>query len=516
MILRKPYAFLIKHFRLINLALFILVAFSLTNLLKLYSFIKDYIATGIYNITLTPISNYINGFIYLLLVVTVVLSIILFYLLKRKDKPFITYIYVILLMIANIVLFIFTNGYFSEVTEFNRQMTLLYKDFTLIVSIFYYPVLLILAVRFMGVDLKNFGFYEDKQFIEASDEDREEVEVEVAFDRDRYIRNLKNKIRYTKYFILEHKLVLICITVGILVFGVYNFYNYLYVENRIYKQNEKFVSNYYEIRVNNTYLTDKDFAGNVISTKNRYFIVLDVDVRNTAAKRVLDAENFMIYADDKYYVPTVRYNKSFADMGVLFSKDLSFPYNEVKNVLFVYEIDKPRENTNFLLKYQDLVSKSKKTIRIKLKIRNISSFKEKGNASLTNELKVPLNLEKGYTFSFSNYEITDQKAYTYESCHGYNCPIYEGTLSTDNNKKLLFLKLDTDTDTNSFLSFLKKYGRVRYTINGEIKEEKINYKITKYRGSYVYLEVSNEISNASSIELVFIVRTYQYNYKIKG
>ena len=67
MILRKPYAFLIKHFRSINFALFALVVFGLTRVLKLYSFITDYLNTGIYNITLDPISNYINVYTYLTL-----------------------------------------------------------------------------------------------------------------------------------------------------------------------------------------------------------------------------------------------------------------------------------------------------------------------------------------------------------------------------------------------------------------------------------------------------------------
>ena len=63
---------------------------------------------------------------------------------------------------------------------------------------------------------------------------------------------------------------------------------------------------------------------------------------------------------------------------------------------------------------------------------------------------------------------------------------------------------------------MKKYGKVRYTVNGEEKEEKVRYAVSTYRGNYGYLVVSSDIKNATSISLVFTVRSYQYFYNIKG
>ena len=40
-------------------------------------------------------------------------------------------------------------------------------------------MLLILLIRTLGIDLKNFGFQEDKEFMEISEADREEVEVNI-------------------------------------------------------------------------------------------------------------------------------------------------------------------------------------------------------------------------------------------------------------------------------------------------------------------------------------------------
>lgn len=517
MIFRKPYAFLMKHFKLINLVLLFSILYSLNKVLNLHSFVKDYLNTGIYNVTLTPISNFINKYVYLILVITIIISGILFYLLKRKEKPFTTYAYILAVAFITLILSIYINNYFiyTATKTFNKQMVSLIRDLTLINSFLYYPSILILIIRALGIDLKNFGFYQDKEFIEINENDREEVEVEVTFDKHKYIRLFKNKLRYTKYFILEHVVPISIIFGLVVIFAGFNFYHYLYVENKIYKQNESFTSNYFKMNVNHAYLTDKDYVGNVVSSENRFFIMIELDIENQISDRTFDASRMFLYVDDKYYLPTTRYNNSFSDLGTLYEKDKEFPYRETRKVVLVYEVEKPEENANFLLKYQDIVSKDKKLIRVKVKIQDISSLKEKDSKRLTEELTVPINEQTSYTFALSNFEITDIKTYTTESCSGYYCPIIEKIVESSNNKTLVYAKVNTESIRN-YLSFLKKYGKIRYKVGDKTYTENISFKITNYRGSHIYLEVSNLIKEASNIELVFTVRTYQYIYKIKG
>lgn len=518
MILRKPYAFLIKHFKIINLSLLLAVIFCLYQTLSLYSFVKDYLQLGIYNITLNPISNYINGYLYLSIIIILIISGILLFLLKRKDKPFLTYIYVLILIVVSAILLLYINNYFvyEANKEFNRQMVLLIKDLILIDSFFYYPLIFVLVIRSLGIDLKSFGFYEDEAFVNADEEDREEFEVDVAFDKERYMRIIKNKIRYAKYFFLEHKLVILIILMVIILMGGYNFYKYFYVENKIYNLNEAFTSNYYRIKINNSYLTDKDYTGNLISSNNRFFVVIDADITNLANSRNFDATRLFLYVDEDYYIPTTRYNKSFSDMGTTYSNDISIPSGKTQNFILVYEVDKPKDNANFLLKYQDLYSENNKMIRVRIKILDISSFKEKGKGSLNNDLVIPVNLDTQYKLNISNYEVVKEKKYTVESCYLYDCPIYEKTLTASNGKMLLFLKGSIGTNSQEFLSFIKKYGKVRYKVDDKEYLENVSLKITNFRGNYAYLEVSEQLSNASSIELVFTIRTYQYIYRLKG
>ena len=60
----------------------------------------------------------------------------------------------------------------------------------------------------------------------------------------------------------------------------------------------------------------------------------------------------------------------------------------------IYEIDKPKTDTNFMITYQDLTSDKKKSIKVKIKVRDISTFIVKDTKQLPEMLTIPLNLEE--------------------------------------------------------------------------------------------------------------------------
>lgn len=519
MILRKPYAFLIKYFQKINILLLLLVGVVFYQDTRLHQFVKDYLDTGVYNATIDSIGNYANVYIYLAFIAILIISGILIYLLRYKDKPYASYVFILVANFITFAFFLYTDNYFTyQVVEgYNLVAIKVVNDLLFISTIPYYPMLFILLIRSIGIDLKNFGFQEDKEFAEINEEDREEVEVQVGFDKDRFIRKLKYRIRHFKYFFLEHKVSLsIVFGIVLVIFGI-NFYRYFYVDNRIYNMNETFTSNNYKLSVNHTYLTDKDFSGNVVSEKDTYFILVDLSVENLLSiSRDFDIQKLMLYVDNDYYVPTTRFNAYFADMGNLFINK-SLDGNKKTSYLLIYEVPKPREDANFLLKYQDL-SGTGKLIRVKIKVQDISTFKDKGSAVLGEEFTIPINLEEKVTFNFSKYEVLDSVNYTYQKCSPNSCPIYQGTIAASGNKKILYLKgTFGDYSKEEFFDFVLKYGKVRYMINGEYKLVDAKSAISKdYFGNYLYLVVPSEVVNAESIELVFTIRTYQYFYILKG
>ena len=520
MILRKPYAFLIKNFKKINIILLIFTIFIYIRNMSAYGFVRDYVNTAVYNELIDSVSNYINVLSILPLFITIIISAILVYLLRYKNKPYFSYVFLLVANLYTLIVFFYTNHYFTYNTSvFDVAAARIVRDLLLISTLPYYVMMVILTVRSIGLDLKKFGFNEDKEIAEINEEDREEVEVEFNLNRDYYIRKVKRVFRNFKYFFLEHKISLTSIIIIVILVAGYNVYHYVYVDHKVYRMNETIDSNDYLLTVNNTYLTDKDFAGNIISKDEQYYVILDITVENSLkSSRSFDTEKFYLFVDNRYYLPTTKYNQSFVDIGNLYEKGEILKGNETENYLLVYEIDKPEKEANFLLAYQDLLSKDKKTIKIKIEIRDISTFKTKDSKKLNEEMTVPINLEEEKVFTFDEYIIADSMKYTYEKCYVLNCPIYEGTLTAPTNRTILRLRGDFNQDNvTSFIQFLQKYGKLTYQINGEEKIEDVTaYMDRSYRGKYIYINAPNEIKNASQINLLFTVRTYQYHYQIKG
>lgn len=519
MILRKPYAFLIKNFRKINLLLLLLVIFNYFNTNSLSVFIKKYLLSEIYNPDSNPISNYISGYMYFAFIASFLISLLLVILLRRKHKPIISYFLVSIVSLISLIFFIYINNYFTYTATdgFNLVRTRVLKDLAFIITVLYYPLLLILFIRTIGLDLKSFSFQDDKDLVE-SDEDREEVEVEVRFDKQRYYRQLKYYIRNIKYIFLEHKFqFFIILAIFVMIFS-YNTYKYFYIDNKVYKENQNIRSNNYNIRINNTYLTDKAYDGSIISTDNSFFIIVDMNVKNMLSyPRVFDFEKVLLFIDDKYYVPTVKYNKYFQDMGNLYDKKELNGHDE-KNYLIVYEVAKPNDDANFVLKYQDLTNSSGKLINVVINIKNISEYKSKGSTSLNNEFEIPLNIDDSYKFKISNYDILDSCDYTIQECliNG-SCPIYKHVYNAPLGKKVLELKFKSSNKSKTeMINFILNYAKIRYKVDDTINAVNLKQAIKKYKGNYLYLIVPENIERATSIELLFTVRSYQYTYTLKG
>ena len=58
MILRKPYAFLIRHFKLIHLILTVLLAYILYKTNKLLSFFNQYLSSGKYEVIVSKLDGW--------------------------------------------------------------------------------------------------------------------------------------------------------------------------------------------------------------------------------------------------------------------------------------------------------------------------------------------------------------------------------------------------------------------------------------------------------------------------
>ncbi len=519
MILRKPYAFLIRYFQRINILLLGLVLYLFYKTMKFHQFAKNYLASNVYNDKIDAIGNYFNKYTILAFLFVFIISTILIYLLRRKDKPYFSYVLIVIVNLFAFILLVYSNNFFTykAIEGFKIVSAKTISDLSLIANILYYPLLLILLIRSLGIDLKNFGFQEDKEFIEINEEDREEVEVNVGFDKEKWLRNIKYYYRNTKYFIIEHKISLACVLGIVFLIGAFQFYNYFYVENKIYDMNKTIVANNYDLKVRDVYLTDKDYHGNIITNDDKYFILVNLQVQNKLSRdRLFDIEKMLLFINDQYYVPTTRFNNYFKDMGNLY-KEKELKGKDTTSYLLIYDVPKPDNKANFVLKYQDVGDT--KLVQIKIKVLDISELREKGTATYPEMFNIPINENENMVFKINEYQIADTVNYTYQACDpSGSCPVYEATASAGNGKKILHLKFKLENgDRDDFISFVNSYGKIRYVVDGVEKTiATTNAIIKRYRGNHVYLTVPSEIENASQIALVFTIRSYQHTYRLKG
>ena len=177
MIIRKPYAFLIKHFRKIHIFLLMLCGYIYYINMSVRSFIVDFISLGTYDSYLEPISKYINFWSFISLIFIIGSCLGLLILLKHKNKPWKLYLLPILEYSFLFVLYILIINYFNSYTgDFSSTATIrAIRDLIVMASVFQYPILLIILIRIFGVDLNKFNFKADQEYLELDSDDREEV-----------------------------------------------------------------------------------------------------------------------------------------------------------------------------------------------------------------------------------------------------------------------------------------------------------------------------------------------------
>ena len=106
MILKKPYAFLIKHFKIIHLILLVITSYIAYRFNKILDFFSSYNKSSIL-VPENAAHNYISFILFIAIIIVIIFGIIMYRLMKKKHKPssfyLATIIYYILLFIGVII-----------------------------------------------------------------------------------------------------------------------------------------------------------------------------------------------------------------------------------------------------------------------------------------------------------------------------------------------------------------------------------------------------------------------------
>lgn len=516
MIFRKPYAFLIKNFKKIHIFLLILSLYIAYKLVDVNLFLNEFMQYGTYDYFSNPITNHITFWLKLALFMVMIGSAALLVLLYYKKKPWKIYLipiveYLLLFFVLSMVSSFF-GGYSSDVETTDLRLS---RDLLLIFLLGQLPAIAVFVMRVFGLDMRKFQFNTDEEFLQLSEEDREEFEVNFNIDYYSFKRTYRKFIRNVNYFYTEHKKICKSIIALFVVFFIFQIYKFTFVTHKTYKEGSNYDFNGYTIKINNSYFTDKDYIGNVISKKSN-FVILDLTVINHAAPRKLVIENFHLKNGTSDFVTTEKtYAKEFQDLGNTYEKVKELKRDESFNFIIVYKVDKKLKSNKFNLYYQE----NNYLRKIKLNVKDISKIEELEPITLGNDMVFSLNDDE-QDITFDYFEFYDTLEYSIRTCTVSSCNINKYDYASPPDKKVLKI----DFSSNSFegkdmVDFSNDYGKIIYVDNSNGEDEEVElefyYPFTRTAtGKYLYTLVPKEVENSSILKIVYVVRNKKYVYKL--
>lgn len=520
MIFRKPYAFLIKNFRKIHILLFALTLFIFYKQSQILTFVREYISLGSYSFALESIESKINFGLYTALILIIAISLALMWLLYYKKKPWKGYLIVIAEYILMLVAFSMTKSFFvSYSTETVVSGVYTARDLLNIAGILQYIVFIFLIIRIMGVDLNKFSFNTDKEFLELNSSDREEFEISFNIDRHSLLRTFNRLKRNIAYFYIEHKFVCNIFLIGILVLSLGYSYYYFEVVHKSYKENEVLNTGVYSISIKNSYITDKDLAGEKIE-KGTKFVIINLVMKNNSDEAIepnLDRFHLINSNIDKTY--SIYYNNYFSDLGTPVTAKMNLNSHKEKEFYMVFSVNEKLKNNDFVLYYQELGGKRKSYLRkIKLKLKDVSKIEQEKTYKIGENITFEYVASQKKDITIEKAEIVDNTQYNRYMCTAERCNI--NTINLNSTEEYKILKIDfssSDFEGLDFIDFCKKYGKIKYENDKgkEVYSDVVDAIGVKYEGKEVFLKINNDIATSKNLSLVYTLRNKRYIIKIK-
>lgn len=512
MIIRKPYAFLIKNFKKIHIFLLILSLYVFYRLTDVNSFVNEFMRLGTYDFFSDPITNHITWLLTLSVVLLIVGSLSILFLLNHKKKPWKLYLipviqYFGLLLVLGIIKSFF-NTYSTDLETTDLIMA---KDLLLVFLLVQLPIVGIFAMRVFGLDIKKFNFNSDEEFLELSDDDREEIEIGVSIDKKSFIRKGKKLLRHLNYFYREHEYICNWVIGILLVIFSISIYTSVFVTHKTYKQGDFYNVNGYSFRVNNVYYTDKDYNGNLISKKSN-FVIMDLTIKNNSEPRTVNLDYFHLKNKTKDYITTTRvFAKEFQDLGTAYETVENLKRDEVLNCIVIYKVDNYLGKNGFVLYYQE---KSGYLRKIKLKVKDLSNISEPVKLKVGDNIDLT-SISKGDIISIDDVSIGKNFEYSSRICNGSdNCYFMNKTL----NSKEEVLKIDFASEvweSKNMIDFLTQYGKLIYKDSND-REGTLdieNYMSKAYYGKTVFIKLLGDES-VKELSIDLVVRDKHYIYKL--
>ena len=474
MIVRKPYAFLIKYFKLIHIIFFIFMSYLAYKMHDVYEFFSNYAKTGTYTYMTNMTFKYVNILMVIIAIILVGVLLLIYFLMKQKEKKVLFYLLATIYYFLSFVLYIYFISIFSslEFKIYNNQSLVLYRDISMVLYYLNYIFIVVSFIRGFGFNIKKFNFEKDLKELNISEKDREEIEVGGMVDYENVGDFLRRRKRNFGYYIKENSYILtIFLVITTLSLGSYIAIDKLVI-NKVFNIGEEININNFHYVINDCYIINKDIDGNIIKNNKSYAIV-DFSIKNQNTKNItLDLSTTRLKVDDEYYYPKNNVGNKFNEFGTVYKKQL-LTKNVDYNYILVYEIEDNYKKIFLELLSSDSVVNNE--VIFKYKHVNIIPYdfqkQDLGEYKVNQEINLSKTYFKKGMFTIKNMEILDKVNYTYKKCLSESkCQEYEKEILASGNNKVLKVEYSLNINKSIF-NYIKIDDKVAKNLTpGNYKE----------------------------------------------
>ena len=536
MILKKPYAFLVRHFRIIHGVLLIGAIFLLLKFYSIVEFFNEYISNNQKITSIDDISaKYIDGIFSFALVFVLIVAGVIMALMIYKKKPKLFYIYVMIMYVVGLVLIFILSGFLYNI-QFevpSLRIVKILRDVLYTYCALQIPIILGTFVRAIGFDIKKFDFKKDLLDLGIEEEDNQEFALDFQLDSEDIKAKARKRMRYIGYAFKENKAMFTFVSgILLLVLVLFGIRKLMSVE-KIYKEGQAFDTGSLKIEVLDSYKTNANAVGDALSSNN-FYLILKLRYTNVSNGPItIYTDNAIVSYDGVSSVtPTFKMSNILNEFGVnYYSQKLNA--RETRDFVLIYEIKNEYYKSDLKLKYlydakfvDGKVEYEYRTVRLSPKTfdketttvdtKNLGeyiSFK----GSVLGDTKIRIN----------NIKIADSFYYNTVKCQNGGCSTLIKAIKANTNSKfeLTLMRIDYDitydyeTLGKGYVNndIISKYGSIRFTINGKEYNNRVELtNVTPFpTGKYVFIEVREKLKKAEKIYLDLTIRGKVYTIVIK-
>lgn len=535
MILRKPYGFLIKYFKVLHLISAALIAYLIFSTNKLLVFFNEYINSSTFVVGQELTDVLFNFWMFIIPFVICLFLITIMVVMVVKKKPYLFYI-------INIIVYIFVlivyNVVFNVVAEMETVLVDIrtiraIRDVLMILWAVQAISIIVTSIRATGFDIKKFNFGEDLQELDIAEEDREEFEVDFGFDTDLIKRNFRRRLRYLRYFYVERKFLINIISLVLIAIVSFTAYMNLSIYNKVIEEGVYFNTTGALMRIDNSYVTTKDYRGRKI-VDNTTLIILEVNARGRGTNSIELSKSRLQVGESLFY-HSAKYRDRLTDLGIVYEgQELSL--QDTNTYLLVYEIPNELKDNEIIFVYNDsnqfVINAEPRNIKVKLNLKDIDRIIKVEEYEVGEEVNFVESIFKNTKFKIDEVIIADRFSVNYEYClsQGDCYPSSEyirPDIFSNFDKSLMKIVGNLNWDDNltsperrtDLTTFINRFGRVEYEVDGKMKIQPISMRRvtpvkSRERNTY-YFEILSELKNSDKIEIVLSIRDIEYRYRVK-